>query len=86
MRPPSLQLTHPEATRARLGALANETPGAWVGMKIAALLLILEGQRPGWISEVLGLTRMSLTRWIHGLNADGLLALVPSAGLGARAA
>ena len=55
-------------------------------MKIAALLLILEGQRPGWISEVLGLTRMSLTRWIHGLNADGLLALVPSAGLGARAA
>ena len=77
MRPPSVQLTHPEATRARLVALAKETPGAWVGMKIAALLLILEGQRPGWTTEVLGLTRMSLTRWIHGLNADGLLALVP---------
>ena len=86
MRPPSVQLTHPEATRARLVALAKETPGAWVGMKIAALLLILEGQRPGWTTEVLGLTRMSLTRWIHGVNADGLPALVPKRRPGRRAA
>lgn len=77
MRPPSLQLTHSEATRARLVALAKEVPGAWIGMKIAALLLLLEGQRPGWVTEVLGLTRMSLTRWIHGVNAQGLRALVP---------
>lgn len=77
MRPPSLQLTHPEATRARLVALAREIPGAWIGMKIAALLLVLEGQRPGWITEVLGLTRMSLTRWIHGVNAGGLRTVVP---------
>lgn len=77
MRPPSLQLTHLEATRARLVALAKAVPGAWIGIKIAALLLLLEGQRPGWITEVLGLTRMSLTRWIHGVNAEGLRALVP---------
>lgn len=77
MRPPTLQLTHPEATQARLIALAREIPGAWVGIKIAALLLLLEGQRPGWITEVLGLTRMSLTRWIHGVNAAGLRALRP---------
>lgn len=77
MRPPTLQLTHPDATRARLMALAKDIPGAWVGMKIAALLLLLEGQRPGWITEVLGLTRMSLTRWIHGVNAAGLQALRP---------
>src|SRR3970040_1806147 len=75
MRPPTLQLTHPDATQARLIALAREIPGAWVGIKIAALLLLLEGQRPGWIAEVLGLTRMSLTRWIHGVNAAGLEAL-----------
>ena len=79
MRTPTLQLTHPEATRARLVALATHLPGAWVGIKIAALLLLLEGQRPGWIAEVLGLTRMSLTRWIHGLNATGLRALEPKA-------
>ena len=77
MRAPTLQLTHPEATRARLMTLARETPGAWIGIKIAALLLILEGQRPGWITEVLGLTRMSLSRWMHGVNATGVHALQP---------
>ena len=77
MRAPTLQVTHPQATGSRLIALAKEIPGAWVGIKIAALLLLLEGQRPGWITEVLGLTRMSLTRWIHGVNAAGLQALRP---------
>ena len=77
MRPPSLELTHPDATRSKLLALARATPGARAGLKIAALLLLLEGQRPGWIAEVLGLTRMSLTRWIHGVNAEGLAAVPP---------
>lgn len=77
MRTPTLQLAHPEATRAGLIALAKDLPGAWLGIKIAALLLILEGQRPGWITEVLGLTRMSLSRWIHGVNAGGVHALQP---------
>ena len=42
-------ITHPEASRERLLAFAREIPGAYVGIKIAALLLILEGQRPGWV-------------------------------------
>lgn len=77
MRNPTLTLTHPAAKKERLLALAEEIPGAWIGIKIAALLLILEGQRPGWISEVLGLTRMSLSRWIHTVNKEGLEALKP---------
>jgi transposase len=77
MRPPSLELRHPEVTRAELFALARATPGARLGLKIAALLLLLEGQRPGWIVEVLGLTRMTLTRWIHGVNSEGVGALTP---------
>jgi transposase len=60
-----------------LVALADRIPGAWIGIKIAALLLVLEGQRPVWITEVLGLTRMSLSRWIHGVNETGLKALEP---------
>ena len=79
MRPPSLELRHPEVTRAQLFALARATPGARLGLKIAALLLLLEGQRPGWNVEVLGLTRMTLTRWIHGANTEGLAALTPKA-------
>lgn len=77
MRPPSLTLTHASATKPRLLALAESIPGAWVGLKIAALLLVLEGQRPGWITDVLGLTRMSLSRWIHGVNREGLEVLRP---------
>jgi len=77
MKPATLALRHPEATRERLVAMVQEIPGARVGLKIAALLLVLEGQRPGWIVEVLGLTRMSLNRWMHGMNAQGVRSLVP---------
>ncbi len=77
MRSPTLALQHPAATRERLVAAAKEIPGAWIGIKIAALLLVLEGQRPGWIIDVLGLTRMSLNRWMHGVNAQGIRSLVP---------
>ena len=68
----ALELKHPEQTRRRLLALAEEIPGAWIGIKIAALLLVVEGQRPVWIADVLGLSRMSLTRWIHGVNRIGV--------------
>lgn len=56
-------------------ALAKAIPGAKIGLKIAALLLMIEGQRPGWISEVLGLTRMTLNRGVRGLNEKGAEAL-----------
>jgi len=75
MRNPSLTLTHPEASRERLLAFARKIPGAYIGIKIAALLLILEGQRPGWISEVLGLTRQSLNVWMHKVNEKGIESL-----------
>ena len=84
MKNPTLSLTHPEATRERLIAYAKKMPGAWVGLKIAALLLILEGQRPGWIIDVLGLTRQSLNQWMHGVNEQGLEALQLKLGRGRR--
>ena len=84
MRYPSLALIHSSASRERLLALAESVPGAWIGIKIAALLLVLEGQRPGWICDVLGLTRMSLSRWIHGVNAGGVEALKPKPGRPSR--
>jgi len=77
MRPPSLQLVDPVTKRRELLALAERVPGAWIGLKIAALLLLGEGQRPGWIAEVLGLTRMSFSRWIHAVNEQGVDSLVP---------
>jgi transposase len=82
MRNPELSLTHPSATKGQLVALAGQVPGAWEGLKIAALLLALEGQRPSWIAEVLGLTRMSLNRWIHRVNAHGVESLKPAPRVG----
>jgi transposase len=72
-----LEITRRDVTKARLLALADEMPGAWDGLKIAALLLTVEGQRPGWITSVLGLTRMSVTRWVHAVNRGGVMALKP---------
>lgn len=77
MKNPTLLLEHSEAEKEKLFALAKRIPGALIGIKIAALLLVLEGQRPGWICEVLGPTRMSLNRWIHGVNQEGLKSLIP---------
>jgi transposase len=70
-------LTHPEANRERFLAMVRLIPGAHMGIKIAALLLILEGQRPGWIANVLGLSRQSLNLWMHRVNGLGLKALTP---------
>lgn len=75
----ALGLTHPGATREMLLGLAKQVPGAWVGLKIAALLLVLEGQRPGQVNALLGLSRMTLERWIHGVNREGIQSLVPKA-------
>jgi len=74
-----LTITHRDVTKERLIAVANEIPGAWEGLKIAALLLTVEGQRPGWITSVLGLNRMSMTRWVHAVNRGGVTALKPKA-------
>ena len=86
MRNPSLRLVHPEANRDALLAAGRDIPGAFVGIKIAALLLTLEGQRPGWIAKVLGLTRQSLNLWMHKVNQENVnsLKLVKRPGRPAR--
>lgn len=77
MRPSGLTVEHPSATRENLLRLAGQARGARVGIKIAALLMILDGQRAGRVARALGLTRMSLSRWIHGVNEEGIEHLLP---------
>ena len=73
----ALTLTHQEATREKLLTLAKQVPEARIGIKIAALLLVLEGRRPGRVNAMLGLSRMTLERWINGVNQEGIQALIP---------
>lgn len=70
-------MIHPEATKEELLGLAKQVPGAWVGLKIAAMLLVLEGQRVGKVNAWLGLSRMTLERCINGVNRHGIQALLP---------
>lgn len=78
----TIDITHPKVTRENLIVFAKNIPGAWIGLKVAALLLVLEGQRVGWIAQVLGLTRMSLNRWIRSVNNKGIQALMNRPGPG----
>src|SRR4030067_2768675 len=70
-------LSFEKVSKKQLLALAEKVPGAWLGIKIATLLLVLEGQRPGWISEGLGQARMNVNRWTRVVSKDGVEALSP---------
>jgi transposase len=72
----ALEIRHAEVTRERLLALAEEFPGAWLGIKIAVLVLLLDGYRPTFLARLFNISRMSLTRWVHGLNRQGVAAVV----------
>lgn len=58
-------------TQACLLAMVRKVPGAWLGLKMAAVLLVHEGQRPSWIAEVLGVTRMSESPLLGLWGSDG---------------
>lgn len=68
----ALTLSHPSLTREFLLRKADETPGAWVGIRIAALLLILSGWKSTEVAELFGLTRWAVVKWIQRANTDGI--------------
>ncbi len=68
----ALAVSRTDVSRDRLLALVEESPGAWLGLKVAVIVLLLEGYRPTFLARLFGLTRMTLTRWVHRLNREGL--------------
>lgn len=75
----ALTLDHPDLTRAKLLALAETIPGAWLGLKVAAFLLLLAGWKPTAVTELFGVSRMGLWKWVTAANRDGLQAWQPVA-------
>lgn len=71
----ALSLTRTELTREALLHKAEEIPGAWIGIRIAALLLILSGWKSTQVAEFFGLTRWAVVKWIHRANREGLQAV-----------
>ena len=68
----ALTLLHPSLTKEILLRKADETPGAWIGIRIAGLLLILSGWKSTQVAELFGLTRWAVVKWIRKANSDGV--------------
>jgi hypothetical protein len=77
MKNPTLFLIHSETTRERLLSFIHQNQTAYFGIKVSALLLTLEGQRPGWICDILGMSRQTLNVFMHRVNEKGLKAFEP---------
>ena len=73
----ALTLDPSEITRAALLAKADTLPGAWVGLRIAALLLVLAGWKSTAIAELFGVSRWAVCQWIGGANEQGLRSVAP---------
>jgi hypothetical protein len=68
----ALTLLNPSLTKEILLRKADEPPGAWIGIRIAGLLLILSGWKSPQVAELFGLTRWAVVKWIRKANSDGV--------------
>jgi len=70
-----LQITNPKVTEEKLLQQATLIPGAWAGIRIAALLLMLRGWRSTAVANLFGLSRPTAVAWIRDANVRGLESL-----------
>ena len=68
----ALTITNESVTREALLKMAEKIPGAWIGIRIAALLLLLKGWKSTQIAELFGLTRWSVVRCAQRVNEKGV--------------
>ena len=51
----ALTITDERVTREALLGMAERVPGAWIGIRIAAILLLMEGLKSTKIAELFGI-------------------------------
>ena len=73
----ALTLSHPEITRQALLAQAEASAGAWIGSRIAALLLWLAGWKSPALAELFGVSRWAVCQWMGLANEQGLRSVQP---------
>jgi transposase len=74
-----LQITHNEVTREALLQQAELIKGAWVGIRIAGLLLLVSGWKSTAVAKLFNLSRPAVIGWIKKANAQGLSCLKDAA-------
>ena len=67
----ALTITNKKVCTEALLKLAEEIPGAWIGIRIAAIILVLEGFKSTAVAELFGVSRWSVVKWIEGVNLEG---------------
>ena len=67
----ALQITNRQVSRESLLTMAEMVPGAWVGIRIAGLLLIQSGWHSTRVAELFGLSQWSVVKWIRHANTEG---------------
>jgi transposase len=70
-----LTLTNKAVTRAGLLAMAEKIEGAWIGLRIAGLLLILSGWKSTAVARLFNLSRPSVIGWIKRANEEGIVSV-----------
>lgn len=68
----SLEITNKSVTREALLKMAEKIPGAWIGLRIAAIILILEGWKSTQVAELFDVSRWSAVKWIQKMNEHGV--------------
>jgi len=68
----SLEITNKSVTREALLKMAEEIPGAWIGFRIAAIILILEGWKTTQVAALFDVSRWSAVKWIQKINEQGI--------------
>lgn len=70
-----LIITNKNITREALLTMAEKVKGAWIGIRIAGLLLILSGWRATAVAELFNLSRPSVISWIKRANKEGITSI-----------
>ena len=68
----ALTIINETVTRQALLEMAKRIPGAWIGIRIAAMLLLLKGWKSTQIAGLFNISRWSMVKWIHKINEEGL--------------
>lgn len=68
----ALLINNTQITRQSLLEMAEKIPGAWVGIRIAAFLLLLSGWKSTDVASLFGLSRWGVVKWIYKANEEGV--------------
>jgi len=71
----ALTINNASVTKEALLEMAQQEPNVWLGIRIAAGLLILQGWTSSQVAELFDVSRQSAVKWIQRLNNQGLSGL-----------